>query len=135
VASPAWSGGCAAAPTHASAAELLGDFNRPGGIATSQADRIAAVDRQAAAISSPPQLIQRSAVTGPPAIATARRLGPVVVDNFELAVLPLQQAVSSGSCKPPSTCWTSNTPSVCRPTCCLPVYSTWWSCWPGWRRR
>ncbi len=28
-------------PTHATAAALLGDFNRPGGIATSQAGRVA----------------------------------------------------------------------------------------------
>jgi hypothetical protein len=37
------------ASTHASAAGLLGDFNRPGGIATSQADRVAAAAREHAA--------------------------------------------------------------------------------------
>jgi uncharacterized protein (TIGR03083 family) len=84
------------AATHASAAELLHEFNRPGGIATSQADRVAAAARQAAATSSPPQLIERFAVTGPQAIVTARRLGPVVVDYFGQAMLPLQEAVSIG---------------------------------------
>jgi hypothetical protein len=44
------------APTHASAAELLGEFNRPGGIATSQADRVAAGAREDAATSTPAQL-------------------------------------------------------------------------------
>ena len=33
--------------THASAAGLLGDFNRPGGIATSQADSVAAAAARA----------------------------------------------------------------------------------------
>jgi hypothetical protein len=35
-------------------------------------------------------------VTGPQAIATARRLGPVVVDYFGRAMLPLEEAVSIG---------------------------------------
>jgi len=84
------------APTHASAAGLLGDFNRPGGIATSQADRVAAAAREHAATSTPAQLIEQFAVTGPQAIATARQLGPVVVDYFGLAMLPMEEAVSIG---------------------------------------
>jgi uncharacterized protein (TIGR03083 family) len=84
------------APTHASAAGLLGDFNRPGGIATSQADRVAAAAREDAATYTPAQLIEQFAVTGPQAIATARQLGPVVVDYFGLAMLPLEEAVSIG---------------------------------------
>jgi uncharacterized protein (TIGR03083 family) len=84
------------APTHASAAGLLGDFNRPGGIATSQADRVAAAAREDAATYTPAQLIEQFAMTGPQAIATARQLGPVVVDYFGLAMLPLEEAVSIG---------------------------------------
>jgi uncharacterized protein (TIGR03083 family) len=83
-------------PTHATAAALLGDFNRPGGIATSQADRVATAAREAAAAQTPAQMIQRFAVTGPRAIATARRLGPVVVDYFGRAMLPLEEAASIG---------------------------------------
>jgi uncharacterized protein (TIGR03083 family) len=84
------------APTHASAAELLGDFNRPGGIATSQADRVAAAAREDAAAYTPAQMIEPFSVTGPNAIATARQLGSVVVDYFGRAMLPLAEAVSIG---------------------------------------
>jgi uncharacterized protein (TIGR03083 family) len=84
------------APTHASAAGLLGEFNRPGGIATSQADRVAAAAREDAAASTPARMIEQFSVTGPRAIATARQLGPVVVDYFGRAVLPLTEAVSIG---------------------------------------
>ena len=41
-------------------------------------------------------LIEQFEVTGPDAIATARRLGPVVVDYFGQAMLPLEEAVSVG---------------------------------------
>jgi uncharacterized protein (TIGR03083 family) len=84
------------APTHASAAELLGEFNRPGGIATSQADRVAAAAREDAAAYTPAQLIEQFAVTGPQAIAAARELGPVVVDYFGRAMLALDEAASIG---------------------------------------
>ena len=83
-------------PTHATAAALLGDFNRPGGTATSQAGRVAAAAREDAATYPPAQLIEQFAVTGPQAIARARRLGPVVVDYFGRAMLPLEEAVSIG---------------------------------------
>jgi uncharacterized protein (TIGR03083 family) len=84
------------APTHASAAALLADFNRPGGMATTQADRVAAAAREDAAIYTPAQMLEQFAVTGPQAIATARQLGPVVVDYFGRAMLPLEEAVSIG---------------------------------------
>jgi uncharacterized protein (TIGR03083 family) len=84
------------APTHASAAALLAEFNRPGGTATSQADHIATAARQDAEAYTPAQMISQFAVTGPQAIAAARRLGPVVVDYFGHAMLPLEEAVSIG---------------------------------------
>jgi uncharacterized protein (TIGR03083 family) len=84
------------APTHASAAGLLGEFNQPGGIATRQADRVAAAGREDAAAYTPAQLIEQFAVTGPQAITRARELGPVVVDYFGRAMLPLAEAVSIG---------------------------------------
>jgi uncharacterized protein (TIGR03083 family) len=85
-----------AEPTHATAAALLRDFNRPGGIASSEAGGVAARAREAASAGTPTDLIERFAVTGPRAIATARRLGPVVVDYFGHALLPLEEAVSIG---------------------------------------
>jgi uncharacterized protein (TIGR03083 family) len=84
------------APTHPSAAELLGEFNRPGGIATSQADRVAAAAREDAATYTLAQMIEPFSVTGPEAIATARQLGSVVVDYFGRAMLPLAEAISIG---------------------------------------
>jgi uncharacterized protein (TIGR03083 family) len=85
-----------ARPTHPTAVALLGEFNRPGGIATSQADRVAAAAREDAAAYAPAEMVEQFAVTGPRAIATAHRLGPVVVDYFGRALLPLQEAVSIG---------------------------------------
>jgi uncharacterized protein (TIGR03083 family) len=85
-----------AAATHAGAAALLGDFNRPGGIATGEADRVAAGAREDAATYTPAQMIEQFAATGPQAIAAARRLGPVVVDYFGRAMLPLEEAASIG---------------------------------------
>ena len=83
-------------PTHASAAALLGEFNRPGGIATSQADRVAAAAREDGATYTTRQLIEPFSLTGPNAIATARQLGSVVVDYFGRAMLPLAEAASIG---------------------------------------
>jgi uncharacterized protein (TIGR03083 family) len=83
-------------PTHATAAALLGDFNRPGGVATREADRVAAAAREDAATYPPPQMIEQFAMTGPQAIAIARQLGPVVVDYFGRAMLALEEAVSIG---------------------------------------
>ena len=85
-----------APPTHATAAALLGDFNRPDGIASGQADQVAAGAREDAATYTAAQLIQQFAVAGPWAIATARQLGPVVVDYFGRALLRLDEAVSIG---------------------------------------
>jgi uncharacterized protein (TIGR03083 family) len=83
-------------PTHATAAALLRDFNRPGGIASSQAGDVATRARETASASTAAELIEQFAITGPRAIATARRLGPVVVDYFGRALLPLEEAVSIG---------------------------------------
>ena len=83
-------------PTHATAAALLGDFNRSGGVATRESGRVAAAAREDAATYSPAQMIEQFARTGPQAIATARQLGPVVVDYFGRAMLALEEAVSIG---------------------------------------
>ena len=81
-----------AAPT---AAALLRYFNAPGGIAHSMRERTATNAREEAARQSTAQLVEQFAVTGPQAIAAARRLGSVVVDYFG-ALMPLPEAVSIG---------------------------------------
>jgi Mycothiol maleylpyruvate isomerase N-terminal domain len=48
-----------AEPTHATAAALLRDFNRPGGIASSEAGDVAARAREAASAGTPAELIER----------------------------------------------------------------------------
>jgi hypothetical protein len=118
------------APTRASAAGLLGDFNRPGGIATSQADRVAAAAREDAATYTPAQLIEPFSVTGPQAIATARQLGPVVVDYFGLAMLPMEEAVSIGILEATVHLLDLQRALGCRPMCRLPAWTTRWGCWP-----
>ena len=85
-----------AEPTHATAAALLRDFNAPGGAAHRFRDWSAAGSRDDAATSSTDQLVERFADTGPQAIATARRLGPVAVDYLGQAILRLDEAVSIG---------------------------------------
>ncbi|GII23855.1 hypothetical protein Pme01_34520 [Planosporangium mesophilum] len=83
-------------PTHHTAAALLREFNRPDGLATSRADKVAAGAREDAAAYSTAQMIETFATVGPTAIATARRLGPVVIDYFGHAMLRLDEAVSIG---------------------------------------
>jgi len=58
-------------------------------------DKVAADARADAARYSTAQLVEQFASTGPQAIATARRLGPVVVDYYG-ALLRLDEAVSVG---------------------------------------
>lgn len=78
------------------AAELLAAFNAPGGVAHTLRAQIATSGRDAAANYPTSQLIDQFATTGPRALAAARTLGPVRVDYFGLAVLPLAEAVSIG---------------------------------------
>jgi len=83
-------------PTHATAAALLRDFNAPDGIASRMRDQVATGARGDAEKYGTSQLAERFSETGPRAIATARRLGPVVVDYFGMALLRLDEAVSIG---------------------------------------
>jgi uncharacterized protein (TIGR03083 family) len=84
------------APTHATAADLLRDFNAPDGIAHSMRDTVATGAREDAANYGTQQMIDQFAGTGPRAIAGARRLGPVVIDYFGQALLRLDEAISIG---------------------------------------
>jgi uncharacterized protein (TIGR03083 family) len=83
-------------PTHATAASILRAFNAPDGVAHRRRDRVAAGAREDAATYSTAQMVEQFATAGPRAIATARELGPVVVDYFGLAMLHLDEAVSIG---------------------------------------
>ncbi|MET7425776.1 maleylpyruvate isomerase family mycothiol-dependent enzyme [Dactylosporangium sp. NPDC005555] len=83
-------------PTHVTAAALLQDFNAPNGIAHRGRDNVAAGAREDAAGYSTAQMVEQFAGSGPRAIATARQLGPVVVDYFGRALLRLDEAVSIG---------------------------------------
>jgi uncharacterized protein (TIGR03083 family) len=84
-----------AEPASATAAGLLRFLNAPDGIAHSMRDKVAADARADAARYSAAQMIAQFAETGPRAIATARQLGPVVVDYFG-APLRLDEAISIG---------------------------------------
>lgn len=83
-------------PTHGTAAALLQDFNAPAGVAHSGRDTVAAGAREDAARYSTAQMVEQFTGTGPRATATARQLGPVVVDYFGRALLRLDEAVSIG---------------------------------------
>jgi uncharacterized protein (TIGR03083 family) len=82
-------------PAVGTAAALLRYLNAPDGIAHRARDKVAADAREDATKYSPAQMVERFADTGPRAIATARRLGLVVVDYFG-ALLRLDEAVSIG---------------------------------------
>lgn len=83
-------------PTHRTAADLLREFNRPGGVAKTGAERVAAGAREDAARYPVAEMVAQFGSTGPAAIATARQLGPVVVDYFGRAMLAMDEAVSIG---------------------------------------
>jgi hypothetical protein len=82
--------------THPTAADLLREFNAPAGIATTARDQVARAGRDDAAKYTTEQLLGQFSGVGPEAIAVARELGPVTVDYFGRAVLPLAEAVSIG---------------------------------------
>lgn len=85
-----------AAPTHGTAADLLAEFNAPDGIANTTRDSVAANGREDATKYTTEQMIGQFTATGPQAIAVARKLGPVAIDYFGRAVLPLEEVVSIG---------------------------------------
>ena len=84
------------APTHATAADLMAEFNAPDGVANTTRDQVAESGREDAKAYTTEQMVGQFASTGPEAIAAARRLGPVTVDYFGRAVLRLEEAVSIG---------------------------------------
>jgi uncharacterized protein (TIGR03083 family) len=85
-----------AEPTHATAAALLRDFNAPDGVANTTRDAVAAGAREDAAKYPTATMVEQFASAGPAAIATARMLGPVVVDYWGRGLLRLEEAVSIG---------------------------------------
>ncbi|WP_127500744.1 maleylpyruvate isomerase N-terminal domain-containing protein [Actinoplanes solisilvae] len=85
-----------APPTHATAGELLREFNAPGGVA--HVARAATADRAVAdaAQHTPAELVDAFATVGPRALVTVRGLGDVVIDYFGLARLRLDEVLSIG---------------------------------------
>jgi hypothetical protein len=98
-----------AQPTHATAAALLRDFNAPDGVAHTTRDAVAAGAREDAAKYGTAQMLEQFASAGPAAIASARGLGPVVVDYFGRACCAWKRRSASESWKRPCTCSTSGT--------------------------
>jgi uncharacterized protein (TIGR03083 family) len=85
-----------AEPTHDTAAALLRDFNAPDGAANRYRDLNATSAGQDAAGYSSAALVEQFTGTGPRALAAARRQGPVAVNYFGQAVLPIGEVVSIG---------------------------------------
>ncbi|GAA0480832.1 hypothetical protein Ade02nite_55950 [Paractinoplanes deccanensis] len=85
-----------APPTHASAAALLAEFNAPDGVANTMRSHVASAGREDATKYTVEQMVSQFAEIGPRAIEAARKLGPVRVDYFGRAVMPLEEAVSIG---------------------------------------
>ena len=83
-------------PTHASAAALLRDFNRPDGVANTKRESTAARAREDAETYGTATMVEQFTTNGPDTIAAARSLGPVVVDYFGMAMLRLEDAISIG---------------------------------------
>jgi uncharacterized protein (TIGR03083 family) len=85
-----------AAITHATAAALMAEFNAPDGVANTMRSHVANAGREDAAKYTVEQMVSQFAVTGPRAIEAARQLGPVRLDYFGRAVMPLEEVVSIG---------------------------------------
>jgi uncharacterized protein (TIGR03083 family) len=82
--------------THRTAADLLREFNAPDGVADRGRDHVAAKARADAAKYRTGEMVGQFAEAGPLKIATARELGPVVVDYFGMARMRLDEVVSIG---------------------------------------
>ena len=81
-------------PTVHSARDLLTRFNEPGGVATTFATQVAEAARQQAASLPPQDLVALFTITAPEVIAAIEAAGPIVVDYFGTARVPLDVALS-----------------------------------------
>jgi len=84
------------APTHATAAVLLREFNAPDGVAHRLRGWAAANARADAEKYTVAQMVEQFAGAGPRAIVAARELGSVALDYYGQAVLRLDEVVSIG---------------------------------------
>jgi len=76
------------------AAEMLGRFNAPDGVATTSAPAVAEMARQQAAALPPAELRRLFTDSAPETIAALRAAGPVVVEYFGNGGFPLAEVVS-----------------------------------------
>lgn len=83
-------------PTHPTAAALLREFNASDGVANTRRQAVADGARQDAQTYGTAAMVEQFATNGPRALATARALGPVVVDYFGYAMLRIEEAISIG---------------------------------------
>ena len=83
-------------PTYATAADLLRQFNEPGGVAHVGRSATAEKATQDATRYTPAEMTTAFADVGRRAIAVARELGDVVVDYVGMGLLPLDEVVSIG---------------------------------------
>ena len=83
-----------AEPTVHSARELLTRFNEPGGLATTFASQVAEAARQQAAALPREDLVALFTVTAPEVVAAINAAGPIVVDYFGTARVPVEVPVS-----------------------------------------
>jgi uncharacterized protein (TIGR03083 family) len=77
-----------------SAADMLRQFNEPGGLATRASGVVAEMARQQAASQSPAALTAVFAQTAPRVVDSIRAAGPIVVEYFGNGTFPLAETVS-----------------------------------------
>jgi uncharacterized protein (TIGR03083 family) len=83
-----------AEPTVHSSRELLTRFNEPGGLATTFASQVAEAARQQAASLPREDLVALFTVTAPEVVAAINAAGPIVVDYFGTARVPVEVPLS-----------------------------------------
>jgi hypothetical protein len=83
-------------PTMASAAALLRYFNQPDGLATTKSGAVAEQARTVSEQVSHEDIVERFDRDGPRAITAIRAAGPIVIDYFGHATIPLREALAVG---------------------------------------
>jgi len=81
-------------PTMTSAVALLRYFNQPDGLATTKSGAVADQARTVSEQLPHAAVIERFERDGPSAIATIRAAGPIVIDYFGHATIPLAEALA-----------------------------------------
>jgi uncharacterized protein (TIGR03083 family) len=83
-------------PTMVSAVALLRYFNQPDGLATTKSGAVAEQARNVSGELAHAELVERFERDGPRAIAAIRAAGPITINYFGHATIPLTEALSIG---------------------------------------